>query len=144
MGFLDTLRNWDTPRPKPAADSARAEFLSESLAVTEFSDYDREQWRKKLKRLLSSMPQSESEWPDLHQEAAALGFDQDWLKKTSRQEFALLVRKIVSDREVTSEEHQSLDRARSLLGIPDHEAETIFHTIVAEAETFFGSEVRGG
>lgn len=148
MGFLDTLRHWNRPDSQApetgVADSVRSEFLKENSATTVISDYDREQWRKKLKRLLAELPASESEWEDLDQEAGSLGFGKDWIKTTSRQEFSLLIRKIVSDREVTDKEHHSLELARALLGIPDQEAEVLFHTIVAEAEAFFGKKVRGG
>ena len=148
MGFLDTLRLWRSPETKIAAamvpESAREQFLKQGSDTTLYSDYDREQWRKKLKRLLSGVHESESDWADLHQEAGSLGFGEDWVKSTSRQEFALLIRKIVSDQEVTDDEHHVLDRARDHLGIPDKEAEAIFRTVVSEAEAFFGSEVRGG
>ena len=36
-----------------------------------------------------------------------------------------------------------LDLARTLMGIPDKEAEEIFHAIVSEAEAFFGGAVEG-
>ena len=55
----------------------------------------------------------------------------------------LLIRKIVSDRVVTSDEHRNLDLARSLMGIPDEEAEAMLHAIAREAEAFFGGAVEG-
>jgi hypothetical protein len=72
-----------------------------------------------------------------------MDFDPAWVAQCSRDEFALLVRRAVADRVVTEAEHRKLDLARDLIGIPDAEAETILHAIVAEAETFFGGSVEG-
>jgi hypothetical protein len=156
MAFLDVLRGWgDTRRERVEAaldpGTSHPEFpgrvpaatTDEMAAPPETTAYDREQWRKKLKRVLASLPKSEPEWRDLSQEAAALEFGQEWLAKTYREEFALMIRKIVSDREVTADEHHNLDLARSLMGISDAEAEGTFHAIVSEAEAFFGESVRG-
>ena len=156
MGFLDALRVWGddpakrvdtareagsvrrgTPGAVPAADP---QAMSASPLTTA---YDREQWRKKLKRVLAALPRSEPEWPDLRQEAGALGFGEEWLATTYCEEFALMIRKIVSDREVTADEHHTLDLARSLMSISDEEAEALFHAIVSEAEAFFGESVHG-
>jgi len=41
-------------------------------------DYDRDQWRKKLKRILERLPASQVEWPDLMTEAGALNLDNAW------------------------------------------------------------------
>lgn len=159
MGFLDALRGWsggrtgefkaverlvdnsdghpEFPGRVPAADP-------DAMALPPAtSPYDREQWRRKLKRILGSLPQSEPEWADLRQEAGALDFGEDFLRATYREEFGLMIRKIVSDRVVTSDEHRKLDMARSLMGIPDAEAETMLHDLVAEAESFFGGKVEG-
>ena len=53
----------------------------------------------------------------------------------------MLIRQAVSDRHVTEEEHRKLDLARDLIGIPEAEAESLLHAIVAEAEAFFGKPV---
>jgi hypothetical protein len=156
MAFLDVLRGWgDTRRERVDArldpGTSHPEFPGpvpastpeEMAAPPETTSYDREQWRKKLKRVLGALPRSEPEWRDLSQEAGALKFGREWLARTYREEFALMVRKIVSDREVTAAEHHNLDLARSLMGISDAEAEASFHAIVSEAEAFFGESVKG-
>jgi hypothetical protein len=107
------------------------------------STYDRDQWRRKLGRILGSLPRSEHEWADLQQEAGALNLDPEWLAHAYREEFGMMIRKIVSDTHVTPEEHQKLDLARSLMGISDEDAETTLRTIVGEAESFFGKSVEG-
>jgi hypothetical protein len=53
----------------------------------------------------------------------------------------MLIRRAVSDRHFTEEEHRRLDQVRDLMGLPDTEAEAILHTIIAEAEAFFGKPV---
>lgn len=156
MGFLNVLRVWgDDPakRVVMARDpgSAQPEATGEARAADPgaissqplTSAYDREQWRKKLKRVLAALPRSEPEWLDLRQEAGALNFGEEWLATTYCEEFALLIRKIVSDRQVTAAEHHNLDLARTLMGIADDEAEALFHAIVSEAESFFGKSVQG-
>ncbi len=155
MGFLDVLRVWgDDPAKRveavpasssdpdaPADGTAADPHAMAAPPLT--SAYDREQWRKKLKRVLAALPRSEPEWIDLRQEAGALGFGEEWLTATYCEEFALRIRKIVSDREVTADERHNLDLARSLMGISDGEAEALFHAIVYEAEAFFGKSIQG-
>src|SRR4051812_7516200 len=43
------------------------------------SEYDRDQWRRKLKRILEKLPESQSQWTDLLAEAGALGLDPTWV-----------------------------------------------------------------
>ena len=146
MGFLNALRGWSASQVKTEEPSNPAQIravLDPNENATFLSDFDREQWLRKLKRLLANLPGTDAEWVDLHQEAGSLGFAAEWVKLTLMQEFSLLVRKIVADKEVTQKEHQQLDQARKLLGIPDEQAVAIFHTIVAEAEAFFGTHVEG-
>jgi hypothetical protein len=165
MGFLDSLRNLtglsgdrdhDSRRliDSPDTDdggSAHPEFPGrvpaanpDAMAAPPATGaYDREQWRKKLGRVLGSLPRSEPEWADLRQEAGALNLPEDWLARTYREEFGMMVRKIVADSKVTPDEHQKLDLARSLMGISDEEAESALKTIVGEAESFFGKTVEG-
>ena len=112
--------------------------------VEDTSAFDRRQWERKLKRILDELPGSHGEWGDLMVEAGALGFDPDWVAQRQRAEFALLVRRAVADRAVTEAEHRKLDLARELIGIPEPEAETILHSIVAEAESFYGKPVVEG
>ncbi len=109
----------------------------------ESGEYDRTQWAKKVKRVLERLPESQAEWADVLAESKAMDFAPTWIQQCIRDEFAMLVRRAVADRVVTEAEHRKLDFARDLLGIPDAEAEAILHTVVAEAETFFGKRVEG-
>ena len=165
MGFLDAVRGWaglsggrdlDSRRLIDSAigdggGSAHPEFPGkvpaanpEALAAPpQTSAFDREQWRKKLRNILEHLPRSRDHWDDLQQEAGALEFGRDWIVRSYREEFAMMVRQVVSDRVVTPEEHRNLDLARALMGIPDAEAEATFHDIVGEAERFFGGAVEG-
>jgi len=153
MGFFNALRRTlgvETDL-KPSAREVEARFLGvdpDSLPLTpetpfESGVYDRAQWAKKLKRVLAELPETRAEWEGVAAEARAMDFDPAWVAQCSRDEFALLVRRAVADRVVTEAEHRKLDLARDLIGIPDAEAETILHAIVAEAETFFGGSVEG-
>ena len=76
-------------------------------------------------------------------EARALKLDPAWVTKCQVDEFLLLVRRAVADRLFTEPEHRKLDLARDLIGIPEAEAEAVLHSIVAEAESFFGKSVEG-
>jgi hypothetical protein len=58
-------------------------------------------------------------------------------------EFSLMMRRAVADRHVTPEEHSKIDLARSLIDIPEAEAEAMLQAIVREAESFFGNAVEG-
>jgi hypothetical protein len=106
------------------------------------SAYDRSQWQKRLKRILDELPDSQSEWVDLMGDANALELEPSWIKDRQREEFSFLIRRAVSDRVVTEEEHHKLDLARSLIGISEVEAEESLHAIMAEAESFFGAPVQ--
>src|SRR5205823_11333827 len=112
-------------------------------APPETTAYDRDQWRRKLKRILEKLPASQEEWADLTAEAGALGLDTAWVEQCLRDEFALLVRRAVSDRHVTLAEHSKLELARTLIGIPEDEAEATLHAIVAEAQEFFNKPIEG-
>jgi hypothetical protein len=148
MGFFDTLRRVlaggpDGPR---AVSDDSFDPLGPAPEATPVGDgtpgvYDLQQWRKKLKRVLDDLPGSEPQWADLIAEAKALHFDPGWVDRCQREEFQLLIRRAVSDRHVTEDEHRRLDLARDLIGIPEADAEALLHAIVAEAEEFFGKPV---
>ena len=125
------------PGEAPAADPAAMAAPPATVA------YDRDQWRRKLKRILEKLPESQAEWHDLIREAGALGFDTAWVEQCQREEFALMVRLAVSDHGVTLQEHHKLELARTLIGLPEDEAEATLHAIAAEAEAFFGKPVEG-
>ena len=158
MGFSDRLRkvfssgqpgtvqgSADSPRDEPARpDEETGDHpVTPEAPFADATAFDRTQWRKKLKRILEELPASEPEWADLQSEARALGFDPDWVDRCEVEEFILLIRRVVSDRVFTDQEHRKLDLARDLIGIPDAEAEAALNTVVAEAEAFFGKPVEG-
>ena len=153
MGFFDSLRRAMGSHSKADerlsavwslndTDEQDRQILSEPEPF-HGSEYDRKNWRKKLKRILEDLPDSKGEWAGHLAEAHALGIRPDQLGTWVRDEFALLVRKTVADRVVTEAEHRKLDLARELLQIPDDEAEQILHDVVAEAEKFFGGAIEG-
>jgi hypothetical protein len=125
------------PGEAPAADPAAM------AAPPVTGAYDRDQWRKKLKLILEKLPESRAHWDDHIREAGALGLDTAWVERCQREEFALLVRRAVADLGVTLQEHHKLELARSLIGLPEDEAEAVLRAIAAEAEAFFGKPVEG-
>jgi len=106
------------------------------------SAYDRSRWQKRLRHILDELPTSQPQWHELMTEAHALELEPDWIAEQEREGFAFLVRRAVSHRVVTEEEHRKLDLARKLIELPEAEAEQILHSIMAEAEAFFGSPVK--
>ena len=153
MGFLDSLKRalgTDAGTDKGLADASNLNDTDEQdnpppVEPEPFhgGEYDLKNWRKKLKRILNELPASRGEWATHLAEGLALGIKPDQLATWLRDEFALLVRKIVADRVVTEAEHRKLDLARELLHIPDAEAEGVLREVVAEAESFFGGTIEG-
>ena len=135
-GLSDTSHP-EFPRGAPVADPA------EMAAPVAASAYDREQWLRKLKRILDKLPSSQGEWDPMLAEARALGFDDEWIHRAMRNEFNLLLRRAVADHELTVQEHRKIDLARDLIGIPEPEAVAMLNAIIAEAEAFFGRAVEG-
>jgi hypothetical protein len=155
MGFFDTLRRvlshethahvshdtqkrirnaWgleeeETPPLAPGPESRGA------------SAYDRAQWTKRLRRILDELPGSEPQWRELLTDAHALALEPEWITQQEREGFAFLVRAAVSHRKVTEEEHRKIELARKLIDLPEAQAEEILHSIMAEAEAFFGAPV---
>ena len=105
------------------------------------SAYDREQWRRKLRRVLDRLPDSGGEWDRMMSEAKALGFAPAWVEEVQVEEFTMLVRRAVADRVFTESEHRKLDSARDRIGLTDAEAGAIIDMVIAEVETFFGGAV---
>jgi len=123
-----------------------SEALSRYLKRTDpnqAGEYDKIQWRKRLTRLLEGLPETQGEWPALLSSAEALGLETGWVKASQREEFALLIRRVVADGVVTGMEHRKLDLARDLIGIPDSDAEATLHAVVSEAEELFGRPIEG-
>src|SRR4051794_37609479 len=157
MGFFDTLRRVLGGDPADT-DEAPGPTVIEPGGILEdsgadagpavppdpTSPYDRAQWHRKLKRILDELPGSRPEWDGLVYEARALELDPEWVASCQREEFLLLVRRVVSDRVVTEAEHRKVELARQLIEMPEAEAEAALHAIVAEAESFFGGPVREG
>jgi hypothetical protein len=155
MGFFDSLRR--TLGPEASAPAPVNPRLAGAWNIDDEGNpieaaepepfhggaYDKKNWLKKLKMLLEELPESQSRFPEHIAEAHSLGFDTEQMHTWSRDEFAMLVRRVVADRVVTEAEHRNLDLARQLLAIPDAEAEAILHSVVAEAEKFFGGPVEG-
>jgi hypothetical protein len=153
MAFLDALRRslggGSTSNPSPR--EIEAAFLGvdpDTLPIAdetpfESGAFDRAQWAKKVKRVLNELPDSKPDWDDLAAEARAMDFEPDWVTQCYVEEFTLLVRRAVADRVVTDAEHRNLDLARDLIGLPDAQAVEILHSVVAEAESFFGGTIEG-
>jgi hypothetical protein len=161
MGFFDALRRVlshetdahvpDDTRKKirhawglddePSAEKKGPATPAVPLSGTA-SDYDRSQWEKKLRKILEELPGSQQGWHNLMTEAHALELDPAWIAERQREGFAFLIRKAVSDRVVSEDDHEKLDLARKLIGLSEAEAEKTLHAIIAEAEAFFGTPVK--
>ncbi len=161
MGFFDALRRvlhhethaqmdqdtrkrirdaWGLGDEEPDSEESKASAAG-APAVTA-SAYDRAQWEKKLRKILDDLPGSQPSWHDLMTEAHALEFEPAWIDERQREAFAFLIRKAVSHRVVTEDDHHKLDLARKLIGLSEAEAEQTLHAIMAEAEAFFGTPVK--
>ncbi len=151
MGFFDTLRRV-LSGDRPGSDAApRPRNVNEAWGLDQESspsggtgEYDRAQWLKKMKRILDELPDSRTEWDELMSEARALHMDPDWITRSQVDEFILLIRRAVADREFTEAEHRKIDLARALIGIPEAEAEAALQSVVHEAESFFKKPVEEG
>jgi hypothetical protein len=163
MGFLDTLKKlfgdekslmgnqrarlaeaWgmaeaDLTPPEIEATAADPNYLPRGGGA----DYDRNRWRRKLRLILDELPGSRGQWEDFVADAHALKFDVHWMDSVGREEFALLVRRLLSDRVLTPAEHEQIDIARTLLRMTEEQAEEVVHQIAGEAEAIFGKKIRG-
>jgi hypothetical protein len=139
------LEDWaDSDATAPPSSGPSASDDTGTVAESSHaSPYDIEQWRKKVKRILEKLPQSQAEWATMLAEGKALGLDDRFMIKSQLDEFTLLVRRAVADRHVTEEEHSKLDLARSLIGMTEDEAENLLHSVAAEAQAFFGAPIKG-
>src|ERR671921_434261 len=161
MGLFDSLRRlrhahdgkqhdqrrrlaqlWGLDEREAFGDEATVSASGEA-ETSEPVDYDRDQWQKKMTRILEDLPDSRDQWGPMMAEARALGFDGHWMRQAQVEEFTLLVRRAVADGVFTEKEHRLLDLARDLIGLPEAEAEALVHTIVTEAESFFGKTIEG-
>jgi hypothetical protein len=136
----------DVESPKAPALAQAGQLPTAGAATGSIaSEYDRSQWRKKLRHVLEELPASQPRWRVLEADAHALNLDPQWIADRKREEFAFLVRRAVADRTLSAdaEEHHKLELARRLIGMPETEAEAILHAITAEAEAFFGSPSSG-
>lgn len=152
MKFFDALRKslgQDAAVPEPPSPEVGRQLNeawglgpSQAEGFTDASLYDQSQWRKKLKLILEELPDSKPRWGELMAESRAMSFNPDWVMQCQVEEFMLLIRRAVSDRRFTEEEHDKLELARQLIGIPEAEAAAALQTVVKEAEQFFGKPVR--
>lgn len=136
-GLSDTSHP-EFPGAAPAADPA------EMAAPPVTSNYDRDQWRRKLKTLLERLPDSQSQWDDFIVDAAALHFDPEWVRQAQREEFILLLRRAVADGTITPQEHRNLELARALIGLPEPDATALLNQVITDAESFFGNTIDRG
>lgn len=135
------LNEEELPSEPEAEETGQASAGREVLASTA-SAYDRSQWQRRLRRIFDELPDSHAEWNDLMADAHALKLEPTWIRDRQQEEFAFMIRRAVADRVVTESEHQRLDLARTLIGITEAEAEDRLHSIMAEAEAFFGAPVK--
>jgi hypothetical protein len=133
-----------TPMSEPASESSK-ESESGLYELPHPLDlaYDRMQWRKRVKRVLDDLPDTEDEWEQVESEARAKEFDAKWVAQSIRDEFVLMVREAVADRVFTERERKKLEHARFLIGMSEADSEAIYEKVVAEAEAFFGDEIEG-
>ncbi len=126
--------------PGPSSDSAsgRRRGARPEPATTTSNNA-----RKKLKRILEKLPASQAEWDPMLAEGRALGLDDQFMLKSQIDEFMLLVRRAVADRQITEQEHRNLELARTLIGMTEEDAEALLHAVAAEAQEFFGKPVEG-
>lgn len=125
------------------SEESESNATGKLIATDNASEYDRTQWQRRLRTILNGLPDSKDQWSDLNSDAAALGFDGEWVRTRQREEFELLVRRAVADGRFSPQEHRNIDLARVLLDLSEGEAEQIVTAIVGEAEEIFSREVEG-
>jgi len=133
----------DTSHPEFPDGRAPAADPAEMAAPPRTTEYDRTQWERKLINVLDGLPESQDQWDHLLVEAAALGFEDDWVRRRQREEFTMLIRRVVADARVTPQEHRKIDLARGLIGLPEDDGLQIVQEVIAEAEALFGKEIEG-
>ncbi|MFO0890272.1 MAG: hypothetical protein U0790_14165 [Isosphaeraceae bacterium] len=155
MGFFDALKRVLSHESPARHDEETRKKIRDAWGLVEeapeedhgpeaagASAYDRNQWQKKLRKLLDELPGSQGHWHDVVADAHALDFEPDWIAERQEEEFRFLIRRAVADRVISEEEHERIELARRLLGIPEAAAEETLRSIMAEAEAFFGKPVR--
>jgi hypothetical protein len=93
--------------------------------------------------LAERVPVPDQEWEDFRADAAALGFDEDWITAQEREAFGFLLRKAVSDGVVTGAEHEAIELARRQIRLGEAEATAMLERVAKEAEELFGRKVEG-
>jgi hypothetical protein len=155
MGFFNALKRVLTHEARKESDDEAARRIRDLWGLDEESReeshaslrgdstaYDRAQWQKRLQRIVDELPASQSRWADLMQDAQALQLEAAWIHERHLEALVQVVRRAVADRVFSEEEHRRIDLARKLMSIPEVEAETILHDIVAEAEAIFGEPIK--
>lgn len=154
MGFLGTLKNflsaapqWETTEAKrvrlrKAWGLDESERAAHAPAAEATSDYDKTRWRRKLHQVFQNLPASRDQWPGLMTDAKSLNLDPSWMDAGMAEEFEQLLRAVVADRVVSEDEQEKIEVARRLIGLSEDEAATVLRAVAAEAEAFFGAEVK--
>jgi hypothetical protein len=133
----------DTSHPEFADGRAPVADPAEMAAPPQTTDYDRTQWERKLRTILDGLPESQEQWDRLLSEASALGFEDDWVRSRQREEFGMLIRRVVADSRMTPQEQRNIELARSLIGLSEADAEQVLGEVIAEAEAVFGRRIEG-
>lgn len=161
MGFLSALRGFLSDRSHAEADEEAlrrfrdawdldddeavsvdpASPIAPSPDARSASDYDRTQWRKKLRHIFEKNPAGSPEWAPLLQEAKGLDLDDAWVSEALKEEFTMLIRSLIADRRLSEDEQASLDAVRRRIGWSEEEAAAIVESVVADARRFFGEDV---
>jgi len=154
MGFLGTLKNLLSSTPTGEPTDATRERLRKAWGLDEpeapasvpaaTSDYDKSMWRRKLHQVFENLPESRDEWPGLMADARALSLDKSWMDAGMAEEFEQLLRAAVADRVISDDEQEKIEAARRLNGLSEDEAATVLRAIAAEAEEFFGGQIKTG
>ncbi len=141
-GLEDDETGAETEADSDAAGQAEEGPSTVEAAGTNYSAFDRTQWQKKLRGILDELPASQPRWHELMTEAHALQLQPEWIADRQREEFLFVIRRAVANKVISEDEHQKLELARKLIGMSEAEAETALHSILAEAEAFFGTPVQ--
>ena len=128
----------DESRPK---GTSQAESRATLTAISNASGFDRDQWQKKLRRILDELPGSQPQWHDLMTEAHALQLESDWIADRQREEFTFVIRRAVADKVISEADHHKLDLAQADRDVRGRSRSRPAQ-VLAEAEAFFGAPVK--
>lgn len=162
MGFLSALRNlladrshadaseeslrrfrdaWDLDEDDEAGGVDAESRSAPGPDARSASEYDRTQWRRKLRHIFEKDPVGSPEWAPLLLEAKALKLDDALVAEAMTEEFTMLIRALIADRRLSEDEQAKLDAVRTRIGWSEREAAAIVESVVADARRFFGEDV---